>query len=77
MSAVTATRAITIPRGASTIERASIRLAAAMTGWATRRAERRGDRRERMLAAVKEQQTRKNDSRATDHLLSQMGLPRR
>lgn len=74
MSAVAATHAIPVPRGASTIERASIRLAAAMTGWATRRAERREDRQERMLVAIQEQQTRTRDPLATDHLLAQVGL---
>lgn len=76
MSAVPATRAITVPRGASTIERVSIRFAAAMTRWAIRRAERREDRRERMLAAIQEQQTRRVDPRAAVHLLAQMGMRR-
>lgn len=74
MSAVVATRAITVPRGASTIERASIRLAAAMTRWATRRAERREDRHAALLASIKDEQTRSADPRATDHALAQMGM---
>ncbi|MDQ0641875.1 hypothetical protein [Microbacterium murale] len=74
MSAVVATRAIAVPRGASTIERTSIRLAAAMTRWATRRAERRQDRRAAMLVSIKDEQTRKPDPRATDHALAQMGM---
>lgn len=74
MSAFVATHVISVPRGASTIERASIRVAAAIARWATRRAERREDRREAMLAAIHAEQTRRADPRATDHLLSQMGL---
>ncbi|WP_223627291.1 hypothetical protein [Microbacterium sp. EST19A] len=77
MNAVVPTRTITVPRGASTIERASIRLAGAMTRWAMRRAERREDRRERMLVAIQEQQTRKIDPHATDHLLAPLGVRRR
>ena len=77
MSAVVTTRAIVVPRGATGLERASIRLAAAVTRWATLRAERREDRRAELLAAIMAQQTAKADPRATDHLLAQMGLPRR
>jgi len=77
MSAVAATRTITVPRGATAFERFSIRIAAAVTRWATARAERRQGRHEAMLAAIKEEQTRKPDPRAADHLLAQMGLPRR
>lgn len=74
MSAVAATRAITVPRGASTIERASLHLASAMTRWATRQAERRQDRRAALLASIKEEQTRRSDPRDTDHALAQMGM---
>lgn len=74
MSAVVTTRIYTVPRGASALERGSIRLADAVTRWATRSAERRQDRREAMLAAIKEQQTRKPDPRAVDHALAQMGM---
>lgn len=74
MSAVVVTRVVTVPRGASTIERASIRLAASMTRWATRRAERRQERHEALLATIKDEQTRRADPRATDHALAQMGM---
>lgn len=74
MSAVVATHAIAVPRGASTIERAIIRLAAAITRWVTRRAERREDRRERLLAAIQAEQTRRTDPLAAEHLLAQVGL---
>ena len=74
MSAVVVTRTIAVPRGATVIERSSIRLAAVVTRWATERAERREDRRVAMLAAIKADQTRKADPRAVDHLLAQVGL---
>ncbi|MGL3151386.1 hypothetical protein ACSS7Z_13625 [Microbacterium sp. A82] len=77
MSAVAVTRTSPVPRGANALERGSIRLADAMTRWATRRVERRQDRREAMLAAIKAEQTRKPDPRATDHALLHMGLPLR
>lgn len=74
MSAVAFTRTYAVPRGATGIERASIRLAAAMAQWATNRAERRQDRHEALLASIKEEQTRRPDPRATDHALAQMGM---
>lgn len=74
MSAVVITRTYPVPRDASFIERASIRLAEVMAHWATRRAERRQDRHAAMLEAIQEQQTRKADLRATDHALAQMGM---
>lgn len=74
MSAVVATRTVAVPRGASTIERASIRLAAAMTRWATRRAERRQERHEATLDAIRTAQTRRAQPLAADHLLAQMGM---
>lgn len=77
MSAVAVTRTYTVPRGATGFERFSIRIADAVTRWATARAEHRQDRHETMLAALKEQQTRRSDPRAVDHLLAQMGLPRK
>lgn len=77
MSAVAITRVYTVPRGASALERATIRLADTVTRWATQRAERRQDQRERMLLGIQEQQTRRADDRAAEHLLAQMGLPRR
>jgi len=77
MSAVAATRTTVIPRGATAIERLSIRFAAVVTLWATERAERREDRRVAMLATIQDEQTRKADPRATEHLLAQVGLRRR
>ncbi|GAB3633657.1 hypothetical protein GCM10027421_30100 [Microbacterium shaanxiense] len=74
MSAVAITRVIPVPRGASLIERASIRLAAAITRWATGRAQRREDRRATMLTAIQAEQTRRTDPLATEHLLAQVGL---
>lgn len=76
MSALVSTRTYVVPRGATTMERWSIRTADAITRWATSRAERREHRRDAMLAAIQAEQTRKPDPRAVDHLLAQMGLPR-
>lgn len=76
MSAVAITPAHAVPRGATAIERGSIRFAAAVTRWATTRAERREDRHAAMLAAIKAEQTRRADPRAADHLLAQAGLRR-
>lgn len=77
MSAVVATRRYPVPRGASALERATIRSADAVTRWVTRRAEQRQDRRERILLGIKEQQTRRADARAVEHELARMGLPRK
>lgn len=74
MSAVAVTRSVAVPRGASTIERASIRLAAAVTRWATRRAERRQERHDAMLLVIQSEQTAKAEPLAADHLLAQMGV---
>ena len=74
MSAVVITRTVPVPRGASALERASIRIAGALTRWATARAERREERREAMLLAIQAEQVQKADPRAADHLLAQAGL---
>lgn len=74
MSAVVITRAHAVPRGATALERASIRLAEAVARWAIARAELREYRHEAMLAAIQAEQTRRADPRATDHLLAQVGL---
>ncbi|WP_300267828.1 hypothetical protein [Microbacterium sp.] len=74
MSAMAITRAQAFPRGATAVERWSIRLAASVTRWATRRAERRQERHEAMLAAIQAENTRKADPRAIEHLLAQVGL---
>ncbi|MDP3951310.1 hypothetical protein [Microbacterium sp.] len=76
MSAVVMTRTHVVPRGATALERASIRIAEAVARWAIARAELREDRREAMLAAIQAEQTRRPDPLATAHLLSQMGLRR-
>ncbi len=77
MSAVAITRTYAVPRGATALERWSIRIAGAVTRWATARAERRLDRNEAMLAAIQAEQTQKADPRAADRMLAQMGAPRR
>lgn len=77
MSAVVITRTHAVPRGATALERASIRLADAVTRWAMRRGELRQERRDAMLAAVQAEQTRKADPRAADHMLAQVGVIRR
>lgn len=74
MSAVVMARTYAVPRGATAFERGSIRFAETVTRWATRRAERRQDRHEAMLAAIQAEQTRKVDPRAADHMLAQVGL---
>lgn len=74
MSAVVMPRTYVVPRGATAVERASIRIAEAVARWATARAERRQDRHDSMLAAIQAEQTRKADPRAADHMLAQMGL---
>ncbi|MGP6171784.1 hypothetical protein ACTU6U_12210 [Microbacterium sp. A196] len=77
MSAVAVTRTYPVPRGATSLERWSIGVAETVARWATARAERREDRRDAMLASIQAEQTRKADPRAADHLLAQMGMPRR
>ena len=72
MSAVAITRTVALPRGASALERGTIRVADAVTRWAT--AERRQERHDAMLAAIQAEQTAKADPRAADRMLSQMGL---
>ncbi|MCC2029790.1 hypothetical protein [Microbacterium tenebrionis] len=74
MSAVAITRTVALPRGASALERGTIRVADAVTRWATARAERRQERHEAMLAAIQAEQTTKADPRAADRMLAQMGL---
>ncbi|MCS3843880.1 hypothetical protein [Microbacterium sp. AK031] len=76
MSAAVMTRTHVVPRGATALERASIRIAEGVARWAIARAELREDRREAMLAAIQAEQTRRSDPLATEHLLSQMGLRR-
>lgn len=74
MSAVVVSRTYALPRGATALERTSIRVAVAVARWATARAARRQDRHEAMLAAIQAEQTRRADPRSADHMLAQMGL---
>ena len=74
MSAAVVTSALPIPCGASAIERGSIRVAAAVTRWATARAELRQERHERMLQQIQADQVAKPDPRAIDYALAQLGL---
>ena len=74
MSAVVVTRTHAVPRGATALERASIRVADAVARWAIARAELREERRAAMLAAIQAEQTRKADPLAVDHLLAQVGV---
>jgi hypothetical protein len=74
---VAITRTHAVPRGATVLERATIRFADAVMRWAMRRAERRQDRRDAMLAAIHAEQTRKSDPHAAGHMLASMGLNRR
>ncbi|GAA1524598.1 hypothetical protein HD600_000014 [Microbacterium ginsengiterrae] len=77
MSAVAYDSTFAVPRGATTVERWSIRLAKVLTRWATERAERRHERRDAMLAAIHAEQAHPTPPLATDHLLAQAGLRRR
>lgn len=74
MSTVASTGTYAVPRGATALERTSIRIAEAVARWATARAEIREDRRNAMLAAIQAEQTRRADSRSVEHMLAQMGV---
>lgn len=54
-----------------------LRLADALTCFVARRQVERAARRERMRDLVHAQQIRRSDPRAVEHLLAQMGVPRR
>lgn len=75
MNALAITSAHAIPRGATVLERSSIRIADAVARWATARAERRQNRHEALIRSIHAEQTRRADPRAADHLLAQMGMP--
>jgi len=59
------------------IERRILGLAGLLTGFVERRITRRAERRVLALDLLREQQTRRHDPRAVDHMLAQLGLPRR
>ncbi|WP_101845176.1 hypothetical protein [Zhihengliuella sp. ISTPL4] len=58
-------------------ERGLLRLADRVTAVVEHRIERRAQRRTLALALLREQQARRHDPRAVDHLLAQLGAPRR
>ena len=58
-------------------ERRLLGLADLLTGFVERRIVRRAQRRALALELLREQQTRRQDPRAVEHLLAQFGLPRR
>lgn len=58
-------------------ERQLLRLADYVTSRVRRRIEHRALRRELALDLLREQQTRRHDPRAVEHLLAQMGVPGR
>lgn len=58
-------------------ERGLLRAADRLTAYVEHRIARRAERRVLALDLLREQQTRKQDPRAVDHALAQMGLPRR
>ncbi|OAN38395.1 hypothetical protein [Microbacterium sp. H83] len=58
-------------------ERLLRNIAAALIRHVDRRIVARADRRALALDLLREQQTRKHDPRAVEHVLAQLGLPRR
>lgn len=59
------------------VERRLLGLAAVLTAFVQHRIERRARKRELALDLLREQQTRRQDPHAVDHMLAQLGLPRR
>ena len=59
------------------VERRVLSVAEHLTAFVERRIAARADRREIALDLLREQQARKRDPRAVEHLLAQQGLPRR
>lgn len=74
MSAAVVPHVPTVPRGATAIERWGIRVAAYAMRRLTRRAERRQERHDAMLARIEAEQTARPDARAIDYALAQNGL---
>ncbi|GAA1122587.1 MULTISPECIES: hypothetical protein [Microbacterium] len=58
-------------------ERRLLHLAEHLTAYVERRIAARAERREIALDLLREQQARRQDPRAVEHLLAQVGLPRR
>lgn len=58
-------------------ERQLLGLADLLTAFVERRITRRAQKRALALDLLREQQTRRQDPRAVDHMLAQIGLPRR
>ncbi|MCK2027665.1 MULTISPECIES: hypothetical protein [Microbacterium] len=58
-------------------ERGLLRLADRLTGLVEHRVAERARRRQLALDLLAEQQARRHDPRAVDHLLAQLGAPRR
>lgn len=58
-------------------ERRLLQLAARLTAYVEHRIQRRAERRTIALDVLREQQARRHDPRAVDHLLAQLGTPRR
>jgi len=58
-------------------ERGLLHLAAGVTAMIEHRIERRAQRRVLALDLLREQQARRHDPHAVDHLLAQLGAPRR
>ncbi|WP_311244330.1 hypothetical protein [Microbacterium sp. WCS2018Hpa-23] len=58
-------------------ERQLLGLADLLTGFVERRITRRAQKRALALDLLREQQTRRQDPRAVEHMLAQIGLPRR
>ena len=63
--------------GPTQAERGMLRLAERLTAYVEHRISRRAERRVLALDILREQQARRQDPRAVDHLLAQMGAPRR
>lgn len=55
-------------------ERTLLRVADSLTAFVAHRRERRTERRELAFDMLREQQSRKQDPRAVDHALAQLGL---
>ncbi|GAB3598856.1 hypothetical protein [Microbacterium tumbae] len=59
------------------VERTLLSIAGRLTVFVARRRGRRAERRELALDLLREQQARRRDPLAVDHLLAQRGLPRK
>ncbi|MFJ4996671.1 hypothetical protein ACIP5T_00830 [Microbacterium sp. NPDC088619] len=59
------------------VERRLLGLAEVLTAFVRHRIERRARKRELALDLLREQQSARQDPHAVDHMLAQLGLPRR